>query len=499
MLITTSVKKAFLVKSAVKTQLAIIVLLLAPIATLAQFDGRRGETPIKFPRHEKSSSSRSESRRSEDSGTYDTYSTPEPPNPLPGLANQYRSVREWFRADVFPDAPALVEPTNLSELLGALVYLKDFADGRLRNLRYRTSALEERYRNLQAQIASNGDIGNSLQLETAAVETDLQRSQRETREAEEQLASQNSFLNQITEITKQISADVAATKDDMFAALFDGARRGLLLSPGNYRPLPKPLSPVYSQSGEPPQAAPVVPTLVQPMFAVAPSTAPEAIRAVPIFVPLQAQAIRRTPVSEAEVQEKLNQINSSLPLINQAYGSLNQASRRVKDLEQSASASETFVHQARERLESLRSENVSATSALSSVRGKVNDATAAVQRQREKFPVQCLEYAVVKYYSHKVKDLIGKTFQDVKEVSTAVDTRNLGVFMKVMSHVVELGSDTLKVIERAPNALADNVEDPAELQAALDDAVSRFKLNLFTDLSGLPKPIAKYFQKSSPP
>jgi len=65
--------------------------------------------------------------------------------------------------------------------------------------------------------------------------------------------------------------------------------------------------------------------------------------------------------------------------------------------------------------------------------------------------------------------------------------------------VVELGSDTLKVIDRAPDALADNLEDPAALQAALDEAVDRFKLNLFTDLSGVPKPIAKYFQKRAAP
>ena len=482
-----------------RTKFALIVMLLAPIASFAQvWDGRRGETPLKFPRHERSSSSGNESRRPDNSSTNDTYSVPEPPNPLPGLANQYRSVREWFRADVFPDAPALVEPTNLSELLGALVYLKDFADGRLRSLRYRTSALEERYRNLQAQIASNGDIGNSLQLEAAAVETELQRSQRETREAEGKLAAQNSLLSQLNEITKQISAEVTSTKDDMFAALYDASRRGLL-SPGNYRPLPKPMPPVYSQSGAPSQATPISPATVQPLFPAAARAATEAIRAVPIYAPLRAQAIRQTPVSEAEVQQKLNQVNGTLPLINAAYEALNQASRQVKGLELSASASETFVQQARERLESLRSENVSAASALSSVRGKLNDATAAVQRQREKFPVQCLEYAVVKYYSHKVKDFIANNFPDVKEVSRAVDTRNLGAFMKVMSHALELGSDTLKVIERAPGALADNVEDPAELQAALDEAVSRFKLNLFTDLSGLPKPIAKYFQKNYPP
>jgi predicted nucleic acid-binding Zn-ribbon protein len=485
-----------------KTHLAIIVLGLAAVVTFAQspnWDGRRGGSNIEFPRHERSSSSGNDSRRSNDSDRYDTYAIPEPPSPLPGLTNQYRSVRGWFRSDVFPDAPSWVEPTNLSELLRALVYLKDFADGKLRNLRSGTSELEDRYRSLQTQIARNGDVGASLQLEAAAIETDLDRSQRETREAEEKLASQNSLLNQLTEITKQISAEVASTKDDMFAALYDAARRGQLLSPGNYRPLPKPLQPIYAQSGAQAQATPITPMLAQPLFPAAPHAAAEAIRAVPIFAPLRAQAIRNSPVNEGEVQEKLNQINSSLPLINQAYEALNQASRRVRGLEQSASVSEVLVQQARERLESLRSQNTSAESALSSVRARLNDAGAAVQRQKEKFPVQCLEYAVVKYYSKKVKEMVVENFPDVETVKGAVDTRNLGVFMKVMSHVVELGADTLKVIERVPGALADNVEDPAELQTALNEAVSRFKLNLFTDMSGLPKPIAKYYQKSFAP
>lgn len=487
-----------------------IVILLAAAVTLAQtpdWDGRGGGS-IKFPKMERPSS-RNDSRSSNDSGTYDTYAIPEPPNPLPGLTNQYRSVRAWFRADVFPDAPAIVEPTNLSELFRALAYLKDFADGRLRTLRNRRSELEDRYRSLLSQISNNTDAGNALQLETAAVENDLARSQRETREAEEKLAAQSSLLNQLTEVSRQVSESVAATKNEMFANLYDAARQGKLLSPANYRPLPKPLSPVYGQGS--PQALPtaVTPMLAQPLFPAALAPA-QALRAVPIIVPLRAQAIRGTPVTEGDVQNKLNQINNTLPLINQAADALNDIHGRVKTIEQSANASETFVQQTRARLESLRSESSNAASALSATRAKLVDANEAYQRQREKFPVQCLEYAVIKYYEKKVKELVVNNFANVKEllgkddpylkdISSRVDVKNLGRFAKVMSHVVELGSDTLKVIDRAPDALADTVEDPAALQAALDEAVERFKLNLFTDLSGLPKPIAKYFQKRMTP
>jgi len=489
-----------------------IVILLAAAVTLAQspdWDGRGTGSSIKFPKMERPSSSRSDSRASNDSGTYDTYAVPEPPNPMPGLTNQYRSVRAWFRADVFPDAPAIVEPTNHSELFRALAYLKDFADGRLRTLRNRRSELEDRYRSLLSQISNNTDARNMLQVETNAVEIDLARSQRETREAEEKLAAQNSLLNQLTEVSRQVSESVAATKNEMFATLYDAARQGKLLSPGNYRPLPKPLSPVYGQGS--PQTLPtaVTPILAQPLFPAALAPA-QALRAVPIIVPLRAEAIRRTPITEAEVQEKLNQINNSLPLINQAAEALNDIHRRVQTIEQSASASETFVQQTRARLESLRSDSSNAASALSATRAKLVDANEAYQRQREKFPVQCLEYAVMKYYDKKVKELVVNNFASVKELlgkgdpyvkdgASLVDTKNLGRFMKVMSHVVELGSDTLKVIDRAPGALADTVEDPAALQAALDEAVERFKLNLFTDLSGLPKPIAKYFQKRMTP
>jgi predicted nucleic acid-binding Zn-ribbon protein len=494
-----------------RTHAAPIVIILAAAVTLAQspnWDGRRGGGSIEFPRMDRSSTSGNDSRRSNDSDRYDTYAIPEPPNPLPGLTNQYRAVRGWFRADVFPDAPAMVEPTNLSELFRALAYLKDFADGRLRTLRNRRGELEDRYRSLQAQIANNSDAGNTLQLETTAVESDLERSQRETREAEEKLAAQNSLLNQLTEVTKQLSESVAAAKNEMFASLYDATRRGLL-SPANYRPLPKPLPPVYGQSSSQTLPTAIPPMLAQPLFAAGVAPA-EALRAVPIFAPLSAQPIRRTPITEAEVQDKLNQINNSLPLINQAADALNDVYRRVKTIEQSASASETFVQQTRARLESLRSESSNAASALSSTRAKLVDATEAYQRQREKFPVQCLEYAVMKYYDKKVKDLVVKYFPNVKELvgkdspdvkdgASLVDVKNLGRFMKVMSHVVELGSDTLKVIDRAPGALADTVEDPAALQAALDEAVERFKLNLFTDLSGVPKPIAKYFQKRSTP
>ncbi|MBC8029772.1 MAG: hypothetical protein H7Z16_06645 [Pyrinomonadaceae bacterium] len=486
-----------------KRQLTIVVLALAATVTLAQdpnFDGRRGGGSVQFPRHEPSSSGR-DSQRTNNSERYDTYAIAEPANPLPGLANQYRSLRGWFRSDVFPDAPSVVEPTNISELFRALVYLKDFADGRLRNLRSRKNELDERHRNLQAQIANNSDVGASLYREASLIEGEVQGLYRQTRETEERLASQNSLLNQLTAITKQLSDEVVSAKDDMFAVLFDAARRGKLLSPSNYRALPKPLSPVYSQNGMQSQATAINPITVTPIYPTASLVAAQAVRAMPVIVPLRAQPIRVTPVSEGEVQQKLNEINNSLPLINQAYQDVNEAFRRVNQLEQSASASEYSVRQSRERLESLRSQNSNAASALSSARAKLADATAAYQSQRENLPVQLFEHAVVEYYSDKVKKFITTNFPDVQVVEEAktVNTEMLGRFAKVMSNVVELGADTLKVIERVPGALADSVEDPAALQTALDDVVDRFNVNLFSDMTGVPKPLVKYFQKRKIP
>jgi|GEM_PF-4551689 len=482
---------------------AIAVLMLAAAVTLAQspnWDGRRGGGSIEFPRHQGSSSSGSNTRSSRDAEVYDTYAVPEPPNPLPNLANQYRSLRGWFRSDVFPDAPSVVEPTNLSELYRALAYLKDFADGKLRSLRYRKSELDERHRNLQAQISSNSDVGASLQREAYGVESELQESYRQTRATEEQLASQTSLLGQLTAVAKQLSEEVTAAKDDMFATLFDAARRGKLLPPSNYRKLPKPLSPVYSQSGSQSQPAAINPITVTPIYPA--SLAPaQAARAMPIIAPLRAQPIRLTPITEGEVQQKLNEINDSLPQINRAYQDINEAFGRVRTLEQSASASEYTVRQARERVDSLRAESGNAANALSAVRSKLADATAAYQSHREKLPVQLFEHAVVKYYSQQVKNLITANFPDVGVVheAKAVNTEMLGRFAKVMGHVVELGADTLKVIERVPGALADSVEDPAALQTALDDVVNRFNVNLFSDMTGIPKPLVKYFQKRKIP
>jgi chromosome segregation ATPase len=227
----------------------------------------------------------------------------------------------------------VVEPTNISELFRALVYLKDFADGRLRNLRSRKYELEERHRNLQAQIANNSDVGASLYREASLIEADVQQSYRQTRETEERLASQNSVLNQLTAITKQMSNEVASAKDEMFATLYDAARRHNLLSPSNYRTLPKPLSPVYSQNGSSSLATAVNPITVTPIYAAAALAPAQAIRVTPMIVPLRAQAIRLTPISEADVQQKLNEINSSLPQINRAYEDINEAFRRVNSLE----------------------------------------------------------------------------------------------------------------------------------------------------------------------
>ena len=487
-----------------KKQVASIMLALTATVSLAQepnWDGRRGGGSIQFPRHERSSSSGRETRSTRDAEVYETYAAPEPPNPLPHLTNQYRSLRGWFRADVFPDAPSIVEPTNLSELFRALAYLKDFSDSKLRSLRYRKSDLEERHRNLQSQIASNNDVGAALQREAFSVDTELQQTNSKTRETEAQLASQESLLKQLQAITQKLREEVVSAKSDMFAALYDAARRGKLLPPSNYRALPKPLSPVYSQLGEQSQPRALEPFTVTPIQPASLVPA-QAVRAMPVIAPMRAQPIRVNPVSEGEVQQKLREINSALPLINQAYQEVNEAFRRVNQLEQSASASEYSVRLSRERLESLRSLNSTAASELSTARAKLSDVVAAYQTQREKLPVQLFEHALIKYYKNRVQKFIGTNFPDVNEVSEVgktVNTTMLGRFAKVMSHVVELGTDTLKVIERVPGALADSVEDPAALQTALDNVVDRFNVNLVSDMTGVPKPLVKYFQRRKIP
>ncbi len=472
-----------------------LLILVAPADILAQtVDWNKGGS-VGGPRFERGSSSgnsnNGSSRSSRETDTYNTY-TP-PPNPLPGLVNQYRNVRGWFTPEVFPNAPATIDPSNLPELYRALVTLKDFAEERLSSLRYRKAELERRYRDLKEQIRNNNDLSSTLQGEVSSLEIDIERSNREIREVGEKLAAQNSLIDQVAGITKQVKDEAATTKDSLFKSLDDATRRGLVLSPSNYRTPPEPLEPVY-QSGStialPPNSAATV--TVQRAMAI---SAPIAVAARPMAVAVpMARAQLRSEVSEQQVQEMLSRISGSMPLINQATEELTEVYHRARDLERSVSVSEATVHQLRERIESLRSVGDTAANALNSAKTKLKDAADAYQRAREKLPVQCLEYAVLKYYKDTVRDFIKKNVPDVEDISSAVDLDVLGRFAKVMSHVVDLGADTLKIIERVPAAVANNVEDPAALQAELDEVVTRFKINLFSDMTGVPKPFVKYFQ-----
>lgn len=474
-----------------KRAVTILVLLsLSPAVGLSQdidFDGRHGGTKIEFPRYERPSSSASENRRRADTETYDL-TVPAPPNPLPGFVNDYQALRNWFTPNFFPDAPALVAPTNLSELYRALNYLKDYADNRLRGLRERKAVLQSRVQGLEGDIRWNNDVSSSLSLEVSSIESDLQRTSLETRTNEEKLAQQTTLLDQLQTLSKRLADDVVATKNDLFKELYDAANAGRLLPPSNYRSAPKPLNPVYGPPSAQAEMTPVYPTF--PMLAPAPAAA-EALRPMANLAALSAQPIRRTPVSEAEIQEKMNGVRQSLPLLNQSINDVIQLNSRISSLEQSANSSGDSVRQLKSRVESLRLDNATAAAALNSVKSKLADASEAYQRQREKLPVQCLEYAITKYYSKRVKEFVEQSFPDVKEVAPAVNREALGSFVKVMSHVVELGSDTLKIIDRVPGALVYDVEDPSALQTELDAVVEKFKVNFIADMTGWPKFVIK--------
>jgi predicted nucleic acid-binding Zn-ribbon protein len=482
-----------------RRRVAITLLILAASGlTFAQsVDWDRGSGSAGGPRFERGSSSGGGGRRSNDT---DTYNYTPPPDPLPGLAAQYHSVRGWFRADVFPDAPAVTEPSDLPELYRALVTLDNFANDKLTSLRDRKGELDRRYRELQEQIRDNNDLSDSLRGEASTLESHIERYGRETQDADDKLKEQNSLIEQVEGVTKRLKDEAAATKDEMFRTLADALSRGRVLPPSNYRRLPEPPEPVYRGSSAtaaataPPLAAlpPPMAALPAPMAALAPPVA----AAVPAAT---AQPLRRTQVSEQQVRAEIDRILGTMPSINEATNEVMVAARRVRSLEQTASASEDDMRQLRERVESLNSASEEAASALSSAKAKLSDAIDTLQSAREKLPAQCFETAVMKYYSRQVKDFIKGNVPEVEDVSPAVNTDVLGRFAKVMSHVVELGTDTLKVIERAPDAIAGNIEDPAKLQSELDDVVNRFNVNIFSDMTRVPKPLVKYFQKRKIP
>jgi hypothetical protein len=79
-----------------------------------------------------------------------------------------------------------------------------------------------------------------------------------------------------------------------------------------------------------------------------------------------------------------------------------------------------------------------------------------------------------------------------------VDVKGLRRTKRALNHALEMNEDTLRVIERAPDALALNLENPEQLLAELDEVVRRFQLNLADTLGGVPKPLKRFFEGKKP-
>jgi hypothetical protein len=451
---------------------------------------------------------------------WDVYIEP-PPNPLPTLASEYRNLRGWFRSDIFPDAPALIDPANIWELDLALSHLRNYTEEKLRRLRSEKTTLEVQYNNLLEEMRRNGDASGQLRAEIAGLQTDIALYGVEERDVQSRLESQKSRVAQVTATLKQIEEGALAKKAALFARLDEAEKRGVVLPPSSYRALPEAPKPTYS-NGVALAAASAAPVAVRPSMPQLSSPLPALVapRATRPDVIISAPYARSGPPTEAQMREKMSDISGKMQLLGPAAAALDAAARRVFEQQRLAAASSSLVQSLSAEAEALRTDKERRAAVLNQVKRELNDTAAAYQRLRERLPVRCLEQAFWNYsYKETItvleaKELVLKSKDLIKGSATdryinldvpeslegrlpGVNVSALGRLKKVMNHALEMQKDTLDIIERVPAALVGDEESPAQLQSELNEVVRRFQLNLADDLGALPEPLKRFFQKGS--
>ncbi|MCA1619110.1 MAG: hypothetical protein LC795_07330 [Acidobacteria bacterium] len=445
-----------------------------------------------------------------------------PPNPLPGLASDYKNLRGWFRGELFRDAPAFVEPANMSELDWALTNLRNYADRILSRLRSEKAALESQAADLREQMRRDGDTSGEYRREIAGIQSDIAHLRAQEREVESSLSTQKTRLAQVEGLLGKIEEESKAKRDALFAKLDDAERNGLLLPPSIYRARPEPPPPTYGHPGavppvtlKPASLVPLAAPMRVPVYAVAGPTASAAY-------PVPAPYARREPPAEAQLRAKLSEISGKTQLISAASVALDAAYDGVVRQRRLADATSSLVQTLSAEAEALRTDKEHRAATVGRAKAQLDDAVASYQRLRGRLPLHCLEQAfwntsykntisaletkeLILKSKHLIKGDAANRFVnlDVPESLEGrlpgVDVRQLGRLKRVMNHVLEMQKDTLAVIERVPAALVDEDESPAELQAELDAVVRRFQLNLADELGGLPQPLRKLFERNVQP
>jgi septal ring factor EnvC (AmiA/AmiB activator) len=414
---------------------------------------------------------------------------PATPDPLPALVTEYQSLRGWFNSPIFSDAPAVVSPSNLSDVHRAATSLEGYARSKLYEFRERNSALEKRERQLLESIRQQQDFSNTVRTEIANYESAVASSNSALAETQHQLNNQNGLNDQISSLMKQMEDEARAAKARLFNALYDAAQRGLIKPPSAYNAAPKPVDPIYGRPGN--QA-----TLGQPLQPASLAAArASSIQPATLVAPSAAGPWASSPATEENVRQKLTEIRGLIQPIREADSNLRSTTDRFTRAEQGVSSASSLVASLHQTLEARRTAAALASNSLSAARAKLNDAVASYTRQREKFPFQALELGFLKYYEKQVRDLI-KQLPGMGEVLPAVNTKGLTSLAKVAQHSVQMNNESLKVIERVPAAMIEDAEDPTALIKELEDIVNRFKANLFNDLTGIK--LLRYSVKSEP-
>lgn len=402
---------------------------------------------------------------------------PLPPPPLTRYIDQAVRARMGLLAAGATDLPDLGEPGDLEALDAALAGWVAGAQASLDRLqRGIRSSLDSQVWAAQ-ESARLHNLGIDLQGRLPRLRRQLELDAAGLGTCQEETARLQAETRDAGGASRKIRFETRRTLDRTFRRMAEAERRGWILPPSAYRRPPSPL-PVTEYDPQPPrglaQARPV---------ARAGGLAQARAPGEPVPGPASPFA------GEASLDEKLRLLESLEEPLRRASANLDGAFRgavawnaerdreasRLQDLQLEHVALEKEVAEGRRRLAEERDRAAGASRRLADARRKAL--------------CDWIEWGIGTVLDKRAEKLMEEAMENGVNLPLLLKIRD------VNTAAVQLGSDTLSVIERFPESMAGNGESMAALQRELDGAKQRFGLAFLSASTDIPAPLLPYLTK----
>jgi len=415
---------------------------------------------------------------------------PPPPNPLPNLVSQALQMHGRLRTIQGVSLPDLGSADSIEQLWAALAELFDGVQQETDRCRREVADFERGVDSAQRESDRLVTRAAELGAQIEQLKQQITANEAAYRQEQQDMTATRQELDRLRQGQADLHEAIRQMRNQVFPRLQEALRRGWIRPPSSYRDVPAPLPVVTTSTYGAGLSSGPGPALAGDVASakVGPAYAGDVASALP------AGPDRRGaggPITETSVQRQLAELEVAGDRLREAAAQRAQAYRTLQSANVNRDLRAMDVHLLQYQHGKSVATLATGKRELDRLQLKAAQLAARLDEERQKVIPVWIEWGVFRVLAKEIEEVT--TEATGRGVSQILANR----YRRIAATAAQLGSDTLGVLQRFPQAMADRGESLDDLQRDLDEAKLKFGLNFISAYTGIPSWVLPYLKKEN--